>query len=291
MLLSESDYENSLSKLSLELEGLRKTVRSYTSQGQITNYFSQLKQAISQGNIKSIKYCLNEIEKWYSNNFFKIAQNGFVDSDIHKTAMEKIKELCRDINFIPDDYIMRNKIPVSYVETVTKQTKEIESDSPIIFISHRSSDKKYGDALRSFIIGLGVKDEQLIYTSHPLNKIPLNANIYDYLRKHIHKNVFMIILWSNEYLESPACLNEMGAVWVMQSDYTNIYVPTFDFGNPKYHECAVDTRKMGAVLKNNGYCKTSMLELKDKILDIFNLKVDEKHTTVLLDEFMKAISD
>ena len=59
-------------------------------------------------------------------------------------------------------------------------------------------------------------------------------------------------------MESPACLNEMGAAWVTQTDYTNIYVPSFSFGNPKYHECAVDTKKMGAVLNGDEHCKASM---------------------------------
>ena len=285
----EDIFEDSLNKLQLEYEGLRKTIRRYTLEGQITNYFVQLKKSMNQGNIKNIKYCLNEIKNWYSENIFKIAKNGFVDSDVHRSAQEKIQELCREINLIPDDYTVRNEMlaPNTNIETELKNKTD---NSPIIFISHCSSDKKYGDALRSFLLGLGVKDEQLIYTSHPLNKIPLDENIYNYLRKHIHKNVFMIILWSNEYIDSPACLNEMGAVWVTQSDYTNIYVPSFNFGNPKYHECAVDTRKMGAILKNDNYCKISMIELKNKILNMFSLKIDEKHMTTVLDEFMKSIS-
>ena len=99
----------------------------------------------------------------------------------------------------------------------------------------------------------------------------------------------MIILWSEKYLDSPACLNEMGAAWVTQSDYTNIYTPAFQFENPKYHECAVDTRKMGAVLNGNGHCKTNMIELKNKILSIFGLDVDEHKASYLLDEFMQGI--
>jgi hypothetical protein len=162
-------------------------------------------------------------------------------------------------------------------------------NNPIIFISHSSSDKSYGNALEKFITGLGVKNDQLIYTSHPLHKIPLDANIYEYLRKNINRKIFMIILWSDKYLDSPACLNEMGATWVTQSDYTNIYTPKFQFGNPKYHECAVDTRKMGAVLNGDGHCKANMIELKNKILSIFGLKVDESTASYLLDNFVEEI--
>lgn len=83
----------------------------------------------------------------------------------------------------------------------------------------------------------------------------------------------------------------MGAAWVTQSDYTNIYVPNFSFGNPKYHECAIDTRKMGAVLNGDSNCKTSMIELKNKIQSFFNLENNEANSSYLLDNFMRTITE
>lgn len=186
---------------------------------------------------------------------------------------------------------MKTYLAINYStgNTQNQENGDKTMQERIIFLSHKSDDKKYGNALRDFIIGLGVKDEQLIYTSHPLNKIPMDENIYEYLRRHINSQVFMIILWSDEYLDSPACLNEMGAAWVTQADYTNIYVPDFSFGNPKYHECAVDTRKMGAVLNGDAHCKTSMIELKNKIVKMFDLTVTEEKTNYLLDQFIESI--
>ena len=48
---------------------------------------------------------------------------------------------------------------------------------------------------------------------------------------------------------------------------------------------------MGAVLNGDGHCKTNMIELKDKISSMFKLKVDEKITSHLLDEFVKEINE
>ncbi len=281
----ENVFEDALNRLELEYEGIRKLIRRYTSEALITNYFSKLKQAMDEGNLKNLKYCLSEINRWYQNNISEMQRIDEYGYPSYVEAMQKIKELNSAIQIIPDDYVSRAKEEISDKRT-NLQNKNIK---PTIFISHSSSDKKYGDALRNFIIGLGVKDNQLIYTSHELNGIPMDKNIYEYLRENFDNKVFMIILWSNTYLESPACLNEMGAAWVTQSDYTNVYVPDFEFGNPKYHQCAVDTRKMGAVLKNDGHCKTKMLELKDKILKMFNLEIDEKQFMFLMDEFMKKI--
>ena len=174
------------------------------------------------------------------------------------------------------------------IDDSSQSTNENESSS-LIFLSHKSDDKKYADAIEKFIMSIGIKPNQLIYTSHPLHKIPLDDNIYDYLRKNINQKIFMIILWSDKYLESPACLNEMGAAWVIQCDYTNMYVPDFTFGNPKYHECAVDIRKMGAVLNGDDHCKQNMIEFKNKVIDMFGLKQDESKTTYYLDEFMNEL--
>ncbi len=267
-------------QLKLEIGGFKSTVLTWTDSGNICNYLEQLDFALDKQNIKSIKYCLTEVQNWYNQNLERIMNSrfkGFINE--HQTNFGKIKQFVSKLSDVPDNFIIDSN------ESLLSE----KDNNPIIFISHSSADKYYGDALKNFINGLGVKDEQLIYTSHELNGIPMDKNIYEYLRRNLNKRVFMIILWSNTYLDSPACLNEMGAVWVTQSDYTNIYVPNFEFGNPKYHQCAVDTRKMGAVLENDSYCKTKMIELKDKILKMFNLEIDEKHFIVLLDNFMKSL--
>ena len=278
--INQNDVAEIIHQLKLEIGGFKSTISTWIKSGNICNYLEQLDFALDKLDIKSIKYCLIQAQNWYSQNFENIMSSRFnVYKNEHKTNLEKIKQFVLKFSQIPDNYIIDNK-----------ETRLIEKcDNPIIFISHSSADKRYGDALKNFINGLGVKDNQLIYTSHELNGIPMDKNIYEYLRENFNNRIFMIIIWSNTYLESPACLNEMGAAWVTQSDYTNVYVPNFEFGNPKYHQCAVDTRKMGAVLINDGHCKTKMIELKDKILKMYNIEIDEKHFMVLLDNFMKAI--
>lgn len=278
---NQSDFPDILNQLKIEVGSFKSTALTWDKKGNICNYFEQLEQALNNDNIKSIKFCLRLIDEWYNQTIDRIVNAQLCPhKNEHKNNAAKIKLFLDKVSQIPDNYIVQKE----------DNSKKGLSNNPIIFISHSSSDKKYGDALRNFIVGLGVKDNQLIYTSHELNGIPMDKNIYEYLRENFDNKVFMIILWSNTYLESPACLNEMGAAWVTQSDYTNVYVPDFEFGNPKYHQCAVDTRKMGPVLKNDGHCKTKMIELKDKILKMFNLEIDEKHLMVLLDVFMKEIA-
>lgn len=212
----------------------------------------------------------------FSNSISHLNDAFYSDVEMIIKDLEAIKELVeKDIINLEND-----NSPTDYHE----------NNDPIVFISHSSSDKKYGDAIRNLLIGLGIKDSSLIYTSHPRNKIPLDSNIFEYLKQKLEQKVFMIILWSNTYLQSPACLNEMGAAWVTQSDYTNFYTPDFEFGNPKYHECAVDTRKMGAVLNGDENCKASILQFKNTIKDLFEIQTDEEKESWLIDQFINDIS-
>lgn len=272
-------------RLKAEISGIEGQIKSYTDDDIIVNYINQLKKAIEDKDIELLRFSLQKIKEWYDKALPFVSSNQFVSDRDQLAHRDNIKLIS---SFIED--FSTYKFPIEEA-TKSKETTHLDAVSKVIFLSHKSDDKKYGDALRNFIIGLGVPDNALIYTSHPLHKIPMDKNIYDYLRENISGNVFVIFLWSDAYLDSPACLNEMGAAWVAQKDYTNIYVPTFHFGNPKYHQCAVDTRKMGAVLNGDAHCKMSMIELKNKIQGLFDLKNDEAKSQYLLDQFMKEITE
>ncbi len=277
----ENELQSVLKRIRLEFHGIKSTIEDYTLDGNVINYLNKLEIAIIANDLFSIKYCLNALSVWYNNNMNKIESNNYVhNKSSHIENKKKIENFLNVLNRHED----------SEVEIVNPST-QTTSNEPLIFLSHKSDDTKYADALEKFIIGLGVKNSQLIYTSHPLHKVPMDKNIYDYLRERINNNVFIIFLFSNEYLKSPACMNEMGAAWVVQSDYTNIYTPDFSFGNPLYHQCAIDTHKMGAVLNGDEHCKASMIELKDKIQKLFNLDNDEKNSQYLIDQFIKEITE
>lgn len=269
---------NPVKQLRMEYDGIFGEIDSYTSDSVVMNTLVQLKLGLENGDYDIIEYTLDVLIDWYQRNISNILHNEFVSNPETHTRnfclLEDIKSrLTQDDCVLAQGAFQSSDVPVA----------------PMIFISHKSDDKLYGNALRDFLSGLGVPNDRIIYTSHPLHKIPLGKNIYDYLRSNINSNVFMIILWSDKYLESPACLNEMGAAWVVQSDYTNIYVPEFSFGNPKYRECAVDTAKMGAVLNGDEHCRASMIELKNKIAEMFNLSIDEQTVMFLLDKLTQDI--
>lgn len=267
-------------KLRMEYNGIRSIINSYTS-GSVICYLDGLKESINAYEKDDMLYYLAKINKWYIDNIIYIRSNSFVSKSEKREHSENMEML---------ESIYNELVEFDFSEIVkTNKSGQIQAGEKKIFLSHRSCDKKYADALEKLIIGLGVNNDQLIYTSHPLHKIPLGQKIYDYLRENINDQVFMIILWSNEYLESPACISEMGAAWVTQSDCVSIYTPEFSFGNPKYREVPVDTTKMGAVLNGDSNCKASMVEFKNKVIQFFGLENDEQKSAYLIDEFMNDI--
>lgn len=261
-------------QLEMEYDFIESAIRSYSDSSAASKILPSLKQGMEHKDKDVIEYCLSVISDWYTDTIPEMKENPYVDNwNEHYRAYDLVQELGNrmvDYQFIEESG--RDQV-----------AKSLTTRKPMIFLSHCSLDKAFGDVIVSFLRALGVPNDCIVYTSHPLHKIPVGANIYDYLRCHINNNVHMVILWSNAYLDSPACMNEMGAGWVVQCDYTNMYVPDFSFGNPKYHECAVDSHKMGIVLNGDAHCKQSLIEFKNKIQELFNLSNDESASAYYID--------
>ena len=179
---------NNLKKLELEYKGIRKTILDYTSEGNIVNFLDGLEKQIDIKDIEAIAYYINEICVWYERNINQIYENEFV---VDPSAHDRNKKILEEIQ--------------AGFQTKTGIGKEEKQMYSKIFLSHNSYDKKYGDAIRNLLMSLGLRKEQLIYTSHPLHKIPTGNNIFEYLKQNIQKDIFVIFLWSNEYLKSAAC--------------------------------------------------------------------------------------
>lgn len=173
-----------------------------------------------------------------------------------------------------------------YAIKSTNCTEERKEKNMKVFISHSSKDKAYGDCLVNLLKGLGLKRDDIIYTSNELYGIPLGENIYDYLRENIDTDIHMIFLLSENYFTSVACLNEMGASWVAQKDHTIICVPEFDFSMKQFNDCCLDSKEMG--LRMDNYIRIT--EFKAVIESKFGKVIDDMEWQALLESYKKSIS-
>lgn len=73
--------------------------------------------------------------------------------------------------------------------------------------------------------------ESVIFcASHPEGYIKNGEKNLDEIRDMINtdQHVFYILWYTDRYFESPACLNEAGAIWAMKKKYQEILTPDFD---------------------------------------------------------------
>lgn len=119
-----------------------------------------------------------------------------------------------------------------------------------IFISHSSKNENYGNALVDFLIGVGVSPEQIIYTSNDAYGIPIGENIFNWLKSKITEKPYVLYLLSSDYYTSVACLNEMGAAWIVENEHTMIFTPNFNLNSYEFQNGALDPREIGFYINN-----------------------------------------
>lgn len=69
---------NNFQRLSLEYDGIYGTLNRYTSDANLMNYLSKLKEGIADADYDTIIYTLSGIDKWYDENIADISSNEFV---------------------------------------------------------------------------------------------------------------------------------------------------------------------------------------------------------------------
>ncbi|MCL6659680.1 toll/interleukin-1 receptor domain-containing protein [Paenibacillus amylolyticus] len=216
-----------------------------------------------------VENVLKELQTQCDKNIYEIS---IYNENSKRIIVIEVRGLKRKETFNGRRYIMdKNMQPIVIKEK--------------IFISHSSKDKKYGYALVKLLRGLGLERNQIIFTSDDDYGIPIDLNIFEYLKTQINNGAFMIYLLSNDYYDSVACLNEMGAAWVIQNDYTVIGIPGFDFNDSKFSSGAIDPRRIGFTLDN----KKRLVEFKNKISERFELKVDEADWNRILEDHIASV--
>jgi len=107
---------------------------------------------------------------------------------------------------------------------------EIENQNSVpdtIFISHASNDRGYVKELVNLLTPLNVPN--IICSSLHGYHIPNDVDIYEYLAQNLNRKGRVVFLLSKNYYDSAACLNEMGACWILNKNYTTILTPNFEF--------------------------------------------------------------
>jgi len=155
------------------------------------------------------------------------------------------------------------------------------------FISHSSKNFHYGESIVQLLIDIGVSHEDIIFTSKSGFGIPKGENIFDWLKSKIEDKPFVIYLLSDEYYSSVACLNEIGAAWIVENKHIALFTPGFNLNNPKFKEGAIDPRKIGVFIDD----KNDMLEFVTLISKNENKYIKPVIINHAVTSFLKSINN
>ena len=178
------------------------------------------------------------------------------------------KDITRDVLEQTQQYI-------KHVKGASKEEKE-KVKKPLLFISHSSANENVATNLVQLLRTIGFNNKNLFCSSVPGYDIKEGEDIYDTLASKFQDyNIFVIFLLSSEYYQSPACLNEMGATWVLKANYSTIVCPGFSIPEIKG---AINPSKMAVVLGDNKRVNGKLNNLKDRLIDFFGLPEVEDDT-------------
>ena len=178
------------------------------------------------------------------------------------------KDITRDVLEQTQQYI-------KHVKGESKVEKE-KVKKPLLFISHSSANENVATNLVQLLRTIGFNNKNLFCSSVPGYDIKEGEDIYDTLASKFQDyNIFVIFLLSSEYYQSAACLNEMGATWVLKANYSTIVCPGFSIPEIKG---AINPSKMAVVLEDNKRVNGKLNNLKDRLIDFFGLPEVEDDT-------------
>lgn len=187
-------------------------------------------------------------------------------------------------------HVIQERIDDFYIDSSNNQTAN-STKKPKLFISHSSDDVKYVKIIVDFLEDIGLNEENLFCSSIPGYGIPLNEDIYDYLKKQFNDyDLYVIYVLSKNYYESPACLNEMGAAWVIKNKYSSFLLPNFKF---QEIQGAINPRQMSISLDSAPETVNELMtQLKNTIIEDFQLSpISESRFLRKLSDFTSAVTE
>lgn len=228
-----------------------------------TDYNSELlKQSFDIGN--------NE----YQAKYVRCGQSIVISANDDIIRLYK-EELKYKIDFLYSLLAKVELLPCAIIEPEEK-LEEPKKKQPLLFISHSSADEEIASALVTMLRTLGFNKSNLFCSSVPGYDIAEGEYIYETLAsKFIDYNIYVIFILSENYYNSAACLNEMGATWVLKAKYSTLICPEFSIPEIKG---AVNPSKMAVVLDDAKRVNGKLNQLKDHLIEFFGLPGIEDDT-------------
>lgn len=146
--------------------------------------------------------------------------------------------------------------------------------TPMVFISHSSKDKPFVEALVDLLESLGLTKSNLFCSSVDGYGISLSGDIFETIRGLFYEHeLYVIFIHSPRYYESSVSLNEMGAAWVLKTDFCSFLTKDMEFKDMT----GVVNNSTLSIKVNSEDAPARLTEMKDKLINMLGLiPIDER---------------
>lgn len=187
--------------------------------------------------------------------------------------------------------IIRYMINIVSEEYEEKEKKLQRLKPNKVFISHSQNDIKIVEKFVDLLNRIGLDRNTLFCSSVPgFNIKQGSGDIFDFLRSEFdNNNLFVVFMLSKNYYSSVACLNEMGATWVLKNQYQTILLPGFEY---KDIQGAINPRDISFKLDDKYNRNTAIGEFKNNIVNFLQMdSVDSSLWDYCRERFFKEIDN
>lgn len=239
----------------------------------LQRYIALCDNVISKNDYNGAETLENEIISVFDNEISGI-RGGlsnyspcFLGSTPYGTVSDNI-----DVDYLKDIALLKSKLQVELERNqIDKSMSVSDKKSKKVFISHATNDKPFVQLIVNLLEDIGLAENEIVCSSIPGYGIPLGKDIYDWLSEQFQNfDLHVMFILSANYYSSVACLNEMGAAWVLKQKYDTVLLPDFDFPQIKG---AINPQQIGIKLDSDCTELNQRLnELKDSLIDEFEIQ-------------------
>lgn len=225
--------------------------------------FKSWKNLVERTFVKVFGKDSTEFEHFSELRFYYPAMVFYSGSDY---SSEHLRAFRRDFKLLVDAINQ-------YIEDIEEEAVLGESDQPSsvnsastaskIFISHASVDSRIVEELVELLESMGLDSNQIFCTSFEGYGIDLGEDFLASIRNELQGDVLVLFVLSKNFYNSPVCLCEMGAAWVLSKNHIPILIPPLDYFDVKGVIPLTQGLKINEPLKLN--------LLKEKIESLFGL--------------------
>lgn len=174
---------------------------------------------------------------------------------------------------------------------IVYENKNNKNKTKKIFVSHCSKDKYIVNKFVDLIKSIGVKNDQIYYSSYEETGAEYLEDCFDRIEQEFIENELLVIFMiSRDFYKSEVCMAETGATWVLcKKNYIPVILPPYEYNNIG----GVVRSTQNSLLLDSPEISVKLEKLKEKIEEFLEIedKVSSTEWTRKKEEFIEYIEE